>query len=50
MNAFDSFPLGQPGFVSHILDRSAHLRSDETKLLALENHPAPMSSIATRWW
>ena len=39
MNAFDSFPLGQPGFVSHILDRAAHLRSDESMLLALENHP-----------
>src|SRR3954451_17116276 len=38
MTAFDSFPLGQPGFVSHILDRAAHLRSDDAKLLALENH------------
>src|SRR5277367_417659 len=38
MNAFDSFPLGEPGFVSHILDRAAHLRGDEAKLLALESH------------
>ena len=38
MTAFDSFPLGQPGFVTHILDRAAHLRSDDAKLLALEGH------------
>ena len=36
MTAFDSFPLGQPAFVTHILDRAAHLRSDDAKLLALE--------------
>jgi NAD+ diphosphatase len=38
MSAFDSFPLGQPAFVSHILDRAAHLRNDDAKLLALEAH------------
>src|SRR5882757_6392467 len=36
MSAFDSFPLGQPGFITHILDRAAHLRTDDAKLLALE--------------
>src|SRR6202171_4579047 len=36
MTAFDSFPLGRPAFVTNILDRAAHLRSDDTKLLALE--------------
>jgi len=36
MTAFDSFPLGEPGFVTHILDRAAHLRGDDAKLLALE--------------
>jgi NAD+ diphosphatase len=36
MTAFDSFPLGQPGFVTNILDRAAHLRSDDAKLIALE--------------
>src|SRR5664279_5520503 len=36
MSAFDSFPLGQPAFVTHILDRAAHLRSDDAKLMALE--------------
>src|SRR5476649_2032724 len=36
MSAFDSFPLGQPAFVTHVLDRAAYLRTDEAKLLALE--------------
>src|SRR5450755_4419229 len=36
MTAFDSFPLGRPAFVSNILDRAAHLRRDDAKLLALE--------------
>jgi NAD+ diphosphatase len=38
MSAFDSFPLGQPAFVTHILDRAAHLRGDDAKLMALEGH------------
>jgi NAD+ diphosphatase len=38
MTIFDSFPLGRPAFVSDILDRAAHLRSHDDKLLALENH------------
>ena len=53
MTAFDSFPLGQPGFVTHILDRAAHLRSDDAKLLALEaqpRRPRLCGAIATRWW
>ncbi|SDT36980.1 NAD(+) diphosphatase [Bradyrhizobium canariense] len=36
MTAFDSFPLGQPAFVTNILDRAAYLRNDDAKLLALE--------------
>src|SRR5882757_10555237 len=36
MTAFDSFPLGQPAFVTHILDRAAHLRTSDEKLFALE--------------
>src|SRR5260370_13187237 len=36
MTAFNSFPLGRPVFISNILDRAAHLRSDDAKLLALE--------------
>jgi NAD+ diphosphatase len=38
MNAFDSFPLGRPAFITHILDRAAHLRSDDGKLMTLEGH------------
>jgi NAD+ diphosphatase len=38
MTPFDSFPLGQPGFVSNILDRAAHLRNNDEKLMALESH------------
>src|ERR1700741_2811558 len=38
MSAFDSFPLGKPAFVTHVLDRAAHLRSNEEKLFALESH------------
>ncbi len=30
------FPLGQPGFVSHPIDRAAHIRTDADKLFALE--------------
>src|SRR3954464_9246489 len=37
MNPFDAFPLGRPAFVTNILDRAAHLRRDDDKLLALEN-------------
>jgi NAD+ diphosphatase len=36
MSAFKKFPLGQPAFVTNILDRAAHLRSNEEKLFALE--------------
>ena len=37
MSAFDAYPLGKPAFVTHILDRAAHLRSNDEKLLALES-------------
>lgn len=36
MTTSDPFPLGQPGFVSHPIDRAAHLRLDNEKLFALE--------------
>ncbi len=38
MSASNSFPLGQPAFVTHALDRAAHLRSNDEKLFALEGH------------
>ena len=37
MSAFDTFPLGKPAFVTHILDRAAHLRTNDEKLFALES-------------
>ena len=36
MSAIEKFPLGQPAFVTNILDRAAHLRTNEEKLFALE--------------
>jgi len=32
-----AFPLGRPAFVSDILDRAAHLRGDDAKLMAMED-------------
>jgi NAD+ diphosphatase len=48
MSAFDSFPLGQPAFVTHVLDRAAHLRSDDVKLLALERHSDSRAYVVHR--
>ena len=36
MTKENPFPLGQPGFVSHPIDRAAHIRTDADKLFALE--------------
>src|SRR5947208_5489870 len=38
MSAFEKYPLGKPAFVTDILDRAAHLRTNDEKLFALENH------------
>src|SRR5215212_8161769 len=38
MTAFDSFPLGKPAFVTNIVDRTAHLRSDDARFMSLESH------------
>jgi len=48
MSAFDSFPLGQPAFVTHILDRAAHLRGNDEKLFAFESHPASRAYVVHR--
>jgi NAD+ diphosphatase len=32
-----AFPLGRPAFVTDVLDRAAHLRTDDAKLMALED-------------
>lgn len=36
MSAFDKYPLGKPAFVTHVLDRAAHLRGNDEKLFAME--------------
>jgi NAD+ diphosphatase len=48
MSAFDSFPLGSPAFVTDILDRAAHLRGKDDKLIALEGHPASRAYVVHR--
>ncbi|CAN7621847.1 NAD(+) diphosphatase [Bradyrhizobium sp. LjRoot220] len=48
MSAFDSFPLGKPAFVTHVLDRAAHLRSNDEKLFALESHPDARAYVIYR--
>ena len=48
MSAFDLFPLGQPAFVTHVLDRAAHLRGDEAKLLALEGKSSSRAYVVHR--
>jgi NAD+ diphosphatase len=48
MSAFDSFPLGQPAFVTNILDRAAHLRGNDEKLLALESNANSRAYVVHR--
>jgi NAD+ diphosphatase len=48
MSAFDSFPLGQPAFVTHVLDRAAHLRGNDDRLLALEGQPDSRAYVVHR--
>ena len=48
MTAFEKFPLGKPGFVSNILDRAAHLRGDDAKLLELEGKSSSRAYVVHR--
>jgi NAD+ diphosphatase len=48
MSAFDSFPLGRPAFVTNVLDRAAHLRTNDEKLMALENDPRSRAYVVSR--
>jgi NAD+ diphosphatase len=48
MSAFESFPLGQPGFVNNILDRAAHLRTKDDKLMAMESDPRARAYLVHR--
>jgi len=48
MTASEKFPLGQPGFVGDILDRAAHLRSDDAKLIAMEQRSDARAYVVHR--
>src|ERR1700744_1362147 len=48
MSAFDSFPLGRPAFVTHVLDRAAHLRTSDEKLFALEGQQNARAYVVYR--
>lgn len=48
MSAFDAFPLGQPAFVTNVLDRAAHLRRDDEKLFAMEQKPSSRAYVVYR--
>src|SRR5882724_6556358 len=48
MSPFDAFPLGQPGFVNNILDRAAHLRTKDEKLMALESDSRSRAYVVHR--
>jgi len=48
MSASDSFPLGQPAFVTNLLDRAAHLRTKDEKLFAMEGDPGTRAYVVHR--
>jgi NAD+ diphosphatase len=48
MSAFDSFPLGQPAFVTNVLDRAAHLRTKDDKLMAMESDSRARAYVVHR--
>src|ERR1700759_1551115 len=48
MSIFDSFPLGRPAFVTHTLDRAAHLRTKDEKLFAMEAQSNARAYVAYR--
>jgi NAD+ diphosphatase len=48
MSPFDLFPLGQPAFVANHLDRAAHLRFHDDKMLAFEGQDATRAYVVHR--
>src|ERR687883_260415 len=48
MSAFDKYPLGKPAFVTHILDRAAHFRTNDEKLFALEGQSNARAYVVYR--
>ena len=48
MSAFEFFPLGQPAFVTNVLDRAAHLRGKDDRLMAMEGDPRARAYVVHR--
>ena len=48
MSAFDAYPLGKPAFVTHVLDRAAHLRLDDDRLIAFESDSRSRAYVVFR--
>src|SRR6185436_12089641 len=48
MSAFDAYPLGKPAFVTHTIDRAAHLRTSDDKLFAMEGQSNARAYVVYR--
>ena len=48
MSAFDKYPLGNPAFISHPLDRAAHFRTNDEKLFAMEGQANARAYVVYR--
>ncbi len=48
MSPFDLFPLGQPAFVNNTIDRAAHLRFHDDRLITLERNPSTRAYVVHR--
>ncbi|MGJ5130919.1 NAD(+) diphosphatase [Bradyrhizobium oligotrophicum] len=48
MSPFDLFPLGKPAFVGHPIDRAAHLRFHDERLLGFESKPSTRAYVVHR--
>lgn len=42
------FPLGQPGFVANVLERAAHLRTNDARLMAMETQRDARAYVVIR--
>jgi NAD+ diphosphatase len=48
MSPFDLFPLGHPAFVANNIDRAAHFRFHDDRLMAFEGDPATRAYVIHR--
>src|SRR2546430_8236774 len=48
MSACYKYPLGKPAFVTHVLDRAAHLRTSDEKLFAMEGQQNARAYVVYR--